>query len=392
MSKKTAEMAIVELFTKCGRTLRMIEDRPFKIITKPFFDALNIKVNKHNLVEKIVQHSYNIKNEIKEQLAGKLLSLKIDAATRLHLSVLGVNVQFIENNCIAIKTLAVKKLKDRHTSNYLKNIILEVLTEYNIDLKQIFTITTDNGANMVKAVKDLNAICDDESSDDEYETGEENHVDIDFTMDNITNVRCGAHTLQLCVLDVLKSKEMRNFMENLRTVAKKLRTQAYMNLFEKGKYKMPIIDCPTRWNSSYLMLERLMELKEFINTLGEDNAVFKICENAWNFVVEFLKNFKIIYMASLKLQSHDLIYSDLYIQIMNVTYQLKSLPESEMTSNLLLAINTRKAKLFDNELFIAAVFLDPRIKTTLTAEQIIIAKNCINSLHSRLSSLKGIIK
>ena len=94
-------------------------------------------------------------------------------------------------------------------------------------------------------------------------------------------------TLQLCVLNVHKSKEMRKYMENLRTVAKTLRTQAYMNLLEKGNYKMPIIDCPTRWNSTYLMLERLMQLKEFINTLGQDNEVLKICENGWNFVVEF---------------------------------------------------------------------------------------------------------
>jgi len=35
---------------------------------------------------------------------------------------------------------------------YLKEVILNVLKKYNIEPDQIYTITSDNGANMLKAV------------------------------------------------------------------------------------------------------------------------------------------------------------------------------------------------------------------------------------------------
>ena len=47
------------------------------------------------------------------------------------------------------------ELNNRHTGKFLKTKILEILSQYEILLEQIFTVTCDNGANMIAAVKHL---------------------------------------------------------------------------------------------------------------------------------------------------------------------------------------------------------------------------------------------
>ena len=64
----------------------------------------------------------------------------------------------------------MKELTHRHTAEYIKNTVAEVLEQYEISVSQICTVTTDNGANMLKSVKLLlneqlkeNAFADEDS-------------------------------------------------------------------------------------------------------------------------------------------------------------------------------------------------------------------------------------
>ncbi|XP_073841362.1 uncharacterized protein [Musca autumnalis] len=107
-------------------------------------------------MERIIAFSKNIKTEISNDLKGILFSLKMDVATRLDLSMLGINVQYIKHGKIVVKTLAIKELRSSHTSEYLKTVILDVLKEFDVDIRNILTITTDNGSNMLKTVRILN--------------------------------------------------------------------------------------------------------------------------------------------------------------------------------------------------------------------------------------------
>lgn len=49
-----------------------------------------------------------------------------------------------------MRTLAVRELTESHTGEYLKSVIIEVLTSFEINVYQIYTVTSDNGANMIK--------------------------------------------------------------------------------------------------------------------------------------------------------------------------------------------------------------------------------------------------
>ncbi|XP_073819412.1 uncharacterized protein [Musca autumnalis] len=400
VNPKNIELAIVELFTKHGRPLHMAEDRAFKILMEPVLSLLGVTVNEHNIMERIIAFSKNIKTEICDDLKGILLSLKIDVATRLDFSVLGINVQYIKDGKIVIKTLAVKELKSRHTAEYLKSIILEVLKEYGVDTRNILSITTDNGSNMIKTVNNLNSdlqlmtneeVLDNEDDDDvDCQAAINNIESIDFNTSSyqIINIRCGAHTLQLCVNDVLKQQAIKERIENLRDVVKKLRTKKFLNILKNELHKKPIIDCATRWNSTYNMIERLLEMREIVTTLSANNMELFLCSDDWSFANEFVGIFKPICTATMKLQTEQLCYSELYIIIMDITFQIDALPNSEMKTLLKGSLKTRTDKLFDNELFNAAVFLDPRVKVCITSEQKQRAKKFIVSLYKRMNSIE----
>ncbi|XP_037805572.1 uncharacterized protein LOC119599738 [Lucilia sericata] len=374
VNKEHIQMALVELFTKCGRPLSMAEDPPFKMLVTPILEALDMKLNERSVMKNITQYSINLKNEIMEELRGRLISLKIDAATMNSISVLGVNVQYIKDNSVVIKTIAIKQLTQQLTSEYLKNIILEVLNSYEINLNQVVTITTDNGADMVKADNDLNDDISSSSSDEVC-------MDYDLPMDNITNVRCGTHILQLCAAEVMKSTDIKQKLDSIRALIRKLRTQKYINSIKCGDYKMPSLDNVAKWSSTYLMLEHFVALKVFI----DDNL--DISDDIWTFADEFIKVFQVIYTATKKLQSENLIYSDLYIEITNITIQLDNLPHSDLKLYLTESLNRQKNKLLENNLFVTAIYLDPRIKVCLTSNQRESAKSCIMQLQNRLLNL-----
>ena len=103
-------------------------------------------------------------------LQVKLISLKSDIASRHGKSFLGDNIQNIINNNVELRTLAVRILTERHTAEYLKIIIEEVLAEYDIPLENVYTCTVDNGSNMVKLIELLRNDQDD---------GDNSHFDLD---------------------------------------------------------------------------------------------------------------------------------------------------------------------------------------------------------------------
>ena len=109
--------------------------------------------------------------------------------------------------------------------------------------------TSDNGANIVRAITDA----------------------------GLPHIPCYAHTLNLCMTDVLKDvpelKNLRGKVSKIVTLTKKS-TVARETLIkvqrEAGRpCKALVQECPTRWNSTYLMFNRFQEEKESVRTFAE---------------------------------------------------------------------------------------------------------------------------
>lgn len=197
----------------------------------------------------------------------------------------------------------------------------EVLKVYGIQREQIFTITHDNGSNMVASVAklrdtlsselaeksyvreemtaveavyqemevfrrmDLNATdeamedyddndeenVDQEnpSLDDEFaaaDTGEEELDDTIEMPDDLDELlpestRCAAHTCQLAVWDALKKHERR--INAIKKLVLQSRQTRYKETFLEHKAHLAPPSNVTRWNAVYLMLKALREQKPF---------------------------------------------------------------------------------------------------------------------------------
>lgn len=211
-------------------------------------------------------------------------------------------------------------MTERQTAINIKNVMEAELSAFDIDLKQILAITSDNGTNLLAAVRELKQIlvskkndvgvqlglmmpdqlalltaiaedncCDDEGTDDDgndnYEkvdceeveelddfVEDENlnnaiicssmdHSDIDDDdIEILESVRCGAHTAQLAVWDVIKNYKKR--LGNLNKKCIKMRHIANRKLFVLHKIPLPPKVNETRWNMWYVLLKYLQSLKE----------------------------------------------------------------------------------------------------------------------------------
>lgn len=80
--------------------------------------------------------------------------------------------------------------------------------------------------------------------------------------------------LQLAIEDALKNEpSIGKLISKARTIVKPLRTQTCCEKkntknVEERKIQKPIIDCSTRWGSTFDMLKRLLELKEFCTEMA----------------------------------------------------------------------------------------------------------------------------
>jgi len=60
---------------------------------------------------------------------------------------MGVNVQYIKEAKVVVRTLAVRELFSRHTSLNIKSELQATLDLYDLRSSDVFTSTTDSGPN-----------------------------------------------------------------------------------------------------------------------------------------------------------------------------------------------------------------------------------------------------
>ncbi|CAG7730878.1 unnamed protein product [Allacma fusca] len=124
-------------------------------LTNPIFEALDLTINRRTIKALVDEEAQNQKHILKSILKNKLLSLKLDIASRHYRSFLAINVQYCHKDKLCVSTLAVKELHDRHTSDNIIQTLSKVLEDFEIRKGQIYSATTDNGSNFVKAFSDL---------------------------------------------------------------------------------------------------------------------------------------------------------------------------------------------------------------------------------------------
>jgi len=84
----------------------------------------------------------------------RITVMRLTVATRLGRSFLGPNVQYGDSIGAHTRTLAVRELKTAVTGEELSKLITNILRDdFDIIMSQIYSITTDNGSNVLAAGK-----------------------------------------------------------------------------------------------------------------------------------------------------------------------------------------------------------------------------------------------
>ena len=175
-----------------------------------------------------------------------------------------------------------------HTGAMIASLLQKTLDAWQIPSSKILMIITDNGSNMVRAVKDLKAQQEADMSSEEEdepvdsmgsEEMEAGEVKIDGSYKRLP---CLAHGIQLVVHVLDKIPSYCDPLQKARSVVNRIRMSSVATqklLCKAGK--TIVSDCPTRWSSSFLMVTRLLELKTSINDVFDELKWDSLLTSEW---------------------------------------------------------------------------------------------------------------
>ena len=176
VKKDRLDRKFVGIIIKDEQPLSIRSDEGFREFVKdldPFYELPSDKK-----IKELLANSYNYcKKEIVHLFdQGTSCSLTLDLWTsRSRSGYLGVTSSFVNEQFeLCEATLAIEYLKYPHTSENIVKRLNQIIERWNL-IDKVFTITTDNGSNMVKLGKLLK------------------------NSKNITRFPCAAHTLQLVI-------------------------------------------------------------------------------------------------------------------------------------------------------------------------------------------------
>lgn len=109
----------------------------------------------HEVKAHLRKMAQNVILKIKEEIKGRVLSLMVDITTKNKRSIFGISIQYIKDAQLKIRSIGMIELHESHTGVYLSKLVCERLQKFGIELCQILTITTDNGSNVVKMIRDV---------------------------------------------------------------------------------------------------------------------------------------------------------------------------------------------------------------------------------------------
>lgn len=284
-------------------------------------------------------------------------------------SFLGISACFFDPTSSAVRhvVLDLRQLEHPHTADVLAEHLETCLSEWKLNADKILVIVSDNAASMIKAVRLMNdrqqttesetqEHCGDqatselgeESDDDENrgsnkadseatcsEDNEENYdeqmeSDVEFMeLEDLQDVvpysrmMCFAHSIQLVIKQAYKHYNV--LLTKVRSLVGSMRKSGkVMSQVQKKARKLPLSDNLTRWNSTYRMAARLLELKDTVNEVLAERKMDSLLVSEWVRLGELCSLLKPFADQTDKLQTNSKSVSFILPALMELEFHLRS--------------------------------------------------------------------
>lgn len=190
-------------------------------------------------------------NEMKDMIIDKLKTArKFSCTSDMWSSVTGepylsLTVHYIDNWALKTHCLRTVFMPESHTGDNICNLLKDVLNEYGCDLSNVVSFTTDSGANMVKACRDM----------------------------GVTRLPCFGHVLHNAITNSLvQHQSLNNLLKECRAIIGAF-SHSYRMKSELAKIQktlnLPqhqlIQDVSTRWGSKFSMMQRFYEQRSAVS-------------------------------------------------------------------------------------------------------------------------------
>ncbi|XP_076137950.1 zinc finger BED domain-containing protein 4-like [Alosa pseudoharengus] len=232
------------LTSSTSQTPRTVEDEEFINMMEKIDKRLTVP--KKTKIASLVDQMYLAeKVKFKNRLAmARKVTIGIDIWTKkgLTASFLAVSACYfnVQDSKAEHILLNLKQMVHPHTAHSIATLVEECTEEWGIPKEKILMIITDNGSNMVSAFRHEEDTSSDESNSQDSDEEEEADERYGRLLDKVRHL-----VRQFCKSSVATER-----------------------LLEQCG-RILIKDCPTRWSSSFLMLSRLLEIKDHVTSVAD---------------------------------------------------------------------------------------------------------------------------
>ena len=117
-------------------------------------------------------------------------------------------------------------------------------------------------------------------------------------------MRCAVHTLQLAICDGLRGRHASKLIGIVRSITIRARNLKIDAILKRRVKIGAIIDQSTRWGSTYLMIERILQLKSILSDMA--NPDLTMSDDHWEQVENLKEILSYPFLVTKKLQCSNL--------------------------------------------------------------------------------------
>lgn len=341
--------AILFMICKDTQPFQIVENEGFLNLMKAA--APLYKVPSRHTIKRMLENRYEVtqnlfKNKIKGLSSNLTLTTDIWTDTMQTRSFLGVTIHFYDEERMTSVTLGVYELAESHTAEYIGRMLLQTCQEWCIDPEKVSAVVTDGGANVVKAV--------------------------DIAFGRKCHILCFAHLLNLVAQkSIAKTKQLPELIGSVKRIVTwfKHSVVASDELRKHSDLKL-IQDVATRWNSTFYMVERFLELRATINQIVNchTSAPPMITAKGIEELTEIFEVLRPIEVATKEICGEDYVTSSKVIPITRMlnlkmnNIKTNSSMGQELQMNIMTEISKRLLPSEHVQILAVSTLLDPRFK------------------------------